>query len=213
MRLTSRKIAVLCMACAALVLATSSFGGAQETDYIPGLSISLEGAPDVVSTGETFSMQVKITKPAGIAVSGRLRTYLYASIDQVTYPPPDPGFEYIPVNEGSWVPNEIVVTLSESETEATHDFSLTVRSDLVFASGSTAEAKLRARFRKIGINETIAPDSDKTVYLGRGGGEETGFGLPFELKVIIAVVVVMAVVGAAVYLALRGRGAEEMGPL
>ncbi len=42
---------------------------------------------------------------------------------------------------------------------------------------------------------------------------EPGHELPFELKVIIAVVVVMAVVGAVVYLALRGRGAEEMGPL
>ena len=78
----------------------ASLGSAEEEQYIAGLSISLEGAPDHVYTGQTFTMSVRVVNQSGQAVTGRLRTYLYASIEEVQYPPPSEGFTYVPVNEG-----------------------------------------------------------------------------------------------------------------
>jgi len=199
---------ILFTACIVLALATSSLARAQ--DYIPGLRISLEDAPATVSTGETFSMLVRVTKPAGTAVSGRLRTYLYASIEQVTYPPPDAGFTYVPVNVGGWVPNEIYVTLGENDTEAIYTFNLTVRSDLRFASGSTAQARLRAHFRQIGANIKIAPDSNKDVILYYSAPPVPTYEIPFFVKVMISVVVVISIIAAVVFLALKGRAGEGL---
>lgn len=208
MEISSRKMAILLTACIVLTLATSSLARAQE--YIPGLRIFLEDAPDTLFTGQTYTMQVRVTKPVGTAVSGRLRTYLYASTGQVVYPLPDEGFTYVPVNEGEWVPNEIYVTLGENVTDAIYTFNLTVRSDLRFASGSTAQAKLRARFRQTGANITIAPDSDKDVTLQYAVvAPLPSYEMPFFVKAMISVIAAIAIFAAVVFLALRGRGGES----
>jgi hypothetical protein len=207
MGITSRRMAILSGACILLVLVTSSLGGVAEAAYISGLGISLEDVPDVVSVGETFSMKINVTNNSGQAVSGRLRTYLYASINEVTYPLPDEGFEWVPVCEGDWIPNEIYVSLDADETEATYNFTLTVRSDLQFAGGATAQARLRARFRETGANVAIAPDSDKEIVLRH---ETTSWSveIPPMLALIIVVLAALAVLAVVVYLLMRGRETE-----
>lgn len=207
MKITPRKIVILSSACVLLMLATSSLGSAAEADYISGLSISLEDVPDVFSAGETFSMTVRVRNNSGQTVSGRLRTYLYASINEVSYPPPDVGFEWVPVCEGEWIPNEKYVTIGENETDATYEFTLTVRSDVKFTGGTTAQARLRARFRQTGANVLIAPDSDKNVILQL---EQSSWSveIPPMLVLIIVVLAVLVIVAVIAYLLLRGRGAE-----
>ena len=77
----------------------------------------------------------------------------------------------------------------------------------MFAKGSTAQARLRARFRQSGANVIIAPDSDKTVTLGYAATPTPGWKPQFEFKVVG--IVVVAVVGAVAYLVLRGRRPAE----
>lgn len=59
---------------------------------------------------------------------------------------------------------------------------------------------------------TIIVQSPINLNLALLSPPESGFALPFGLKVIIAVIVVMGVVGAAAYLVLKGREKEEAPP-
>ncbi|KXB04766.1 hypothetical protein AKJ35_00350 [candidate division MSBL1 archaeon SCGC-AAA833F18] len=186
-----RKIATLTIACALLILTTSNLANAAEEDYIGGLSISMLNPPDSVATGETFTVKVRVANNSGSTVSACL------------CPPPAEGFEWVPINEGGWVPNERYVTINSGETK-TYEFTLTVREDVQFASGSTAQARLRARIRELEANVVVAPDDTKEVVI-RHETETWSIELPLILKIIIAFAGIAAVIGAV-----KMSGGEEV---
>lgn len=208
---SSRRIATLTMACILLILTTSNLANAAEEEYIGGLSVSMSNPPDSVATGETFTVEVKVVNNSGSTVNARLRTYLYASIEEVSHPPPAEGFTWVPINEGGWVPNEEYVTINAGETK-TYEFTLTVREDVQFVSGSTAQARLRARIRKTGANVVLAPDDTKEDVIIRHETETWSLELPLILKIIIVIVGISIVVGAVAYLTISGGEEAETTP-
>jgi len=197
-----RIIIVVLVICGTLALAVSSLSAAQE--FVPGLQISLVNAPDSAMIGETFSMTVVVTKPQGVSVTGRLRTYLYASVNQVSYPLPAEGFTVIPLAVGEWTPNEIYVSLGENDTSAAYTFSLAIDNKVIL-TGSSAQATLRARFRKTDVNVQIAPDSDKDFFVFPA---RAVFEIPFAAKVFVTLILVMVLIAVTVTIVLRRSSSE-----
>jgi len=187
-------------------MVNSSTTYAIEENLIPGLSISLEGNPPEVSAGQTFTMSVVVTNHSGGSVTARLRTYLYGHKDVITYPPPDPGFDYVCANVGGWTANERTITVENGVTR-NYDFQLKVLSDAKVAGGR-GDVTLRARIRQTGANVKVAPDSDKTVSLVVAPGE---WGLPLPLPVMIGIIVGLIVVTVAVVV-LKTRRPPELPP-
>lgn len=177
-----------------------------EENLIPGLSISLEGHPVEVSAGQTFTMRVVVINHSGRAVTARLRTYLYGHRNVITYPPPDPGFDYVCANVGDWLANEVTITVENGVTRS-YDFELKVLSDVKVAGGRGG-VTLRARIRETGRNVKIAPDSDKAVSLIAAPAE---WGLPIPLPVIIGIIVALIIAVVAVVV-LKTRRPSELPP-
>lgn len=165
---------------------------AARDNFIPGLSIQLGSFPIEVRIGETFAMTVRVVNQSGQAIEGRLRTYAYTYTNVAAYSLPEFS-NIVNVNEGSWSPNEIIISLDENENEKTYALSLTVRSDLQLVPGSTGQVKLRARLRQIENNVNVAPPDTKFIVLLQKSSPEAIAGIKLGGGMAVAVGIVVSV--------------------
>lgn len=189
-------IPVLCATLVLFLLFTSS-GHAR----IPGLTVSILEAPTSVSAGGTIEVVVRISKPRGEAISGGLKSYITAKEADVG------GFlgseqfgGYVALNEEGWgyqkPGNTIYVSMGENDTEIVRTLTNKIMSDC-----PAVDASLKARL-KVG-RDAYDDRQPISILLAE---TPVGFELPTSVKIIIAVVVVLGISAAAVFLLKRPTG-------
>lgn len=148
-------------------------------------------APTKATAGETIDIPVTIRKSQGEAITGYLRSYIFARSDSVVgFSGSGTSSAYVAVNqEGYLIPgNQIVISMGENETEHTY-----VLANKIMDECPTVEAQIRIRLYNVNDNSSRRYNDNSLIFI-----EDASFGSVVVTKIAVAAAMSLMMISAVI---------------